>query len=486
MNGRGPRIVIVGAGFGGIGLGIRLKEKGIDSFTILEKADGVGGTWRHNTYPGLTCDVPSHLYSFSFEPNYDWSRRFPPQPEILAYLERCVARYGLGGHIRLGTEVEGADFDPDQGLWRIRISGGEELEAQVLVSATGQLSRPAYPRIHGLDSFAGRCFHSARWDHRYDVAGKRVGVIGTGASAIQFVPEIAGQVARLDLFQRSAPWVIRKPDRPYSARERSLYRRYPVLQRLSRWMHYWLIESRVLAFTRWRWLLRPYEAAYRRKLRRQFPDLRVRESLVPDYPLGCKRVLLSSNYLDALKRDNVVVITRGIREITPAGLLLDDGSERELDALILGTGFLANDFLAPMRIAGLEGRELNQVWREGAEAYLGISVAGFPNLFILYGPNTNLGAGSIIYMLESQIQFVVEAIGELIRRRARYLDVRPEAQESFNSEIQELLEGSVWQAGCHSWYVTESGKNTNNWPGLTFEYRRRTRRPDLADYGVAA
>jgi cation diffusion facilitator CzcD-associated flavoprotein CzcO len=476
------QVAIMGAGFGGIGLGIQLKRAGIDSFTILEKAFGVGGTWRDNTYPGLTCDVPSHLYSFSFEPNPEWSRRFPPQPEILAYLERCVEKYGLTPHIRLGTEVASAGFDPERGRWLIRTADGEELEAEVLVSATGQLSRPTYPTIPGLESFGGHFFHSARWDHDYELAGKRVGVIGTGATAAQFVPEIAPRVARLDLFQRSAPWVVRKRDRAYPRRVQDLHRSHPRLQKLSRWFFYWAFETRVLGFTRRRWLLRPYEMAYRRRLRKAFPDAALRSRLLPDYPIGCKRIVLSSDYPEALGRANVDVVTEAIREITPRGVATEDGAERELDALILATGFQANDFLAPMRITGLDARELNDVWRRGAEAYLGISVAGFPNLFILYGPNTNLGAGSIIYMLESQIRFVIEALGELRRTGARYLEVRDEAQRSFNAEIGELSAGSVWQAGCRSWYVTETGRNTNNWPGLTFEYRRRTRRPDLADF----
>jgi cation diffusion facilitator CzcD-associated flavoprotein CzcO len=485
-NGAGPapspRVVIIGAGFGGVGLGMRLKQAGIESFTILEKGDGVGGVWRDNTYPGLTCDIPSHLYSFSFEPKLDWSRRFPPQPEILEYLEGCVDKYGLLEHLRLSTAVVAVEFDRAKAAWSIETAAGELLEADVVVTATGQLSRPALPDLPGLEDFAGACFHSARWDHDCDLAGKRVAVIGTGASSIQFIPEVAREAARLHVFQRSAPWVIPKPDRPYGDRERSLYRRFPWLQSLSRLWDYLLYESRVLAFTRFQWMLKPYETIYRRKIRRIVSDQTLQDRLIPDYPMGCKRILLSSEWFETLQRPDVEVITEPIRKITAEGIVTGDGVERPLDAIVLGTGFQTTDFLAPMRIGGLDGKDLNEVWRDGAEAYLGLTVAGFPNLFMLYGPNTNLGVGSIIFMLESQISYVVEAVRALGGIRADYMDVRAEVQAAFNAEIQDRLAGSVWQAGCSNWYMTESGKNTNNWPGLTLEYRRRTRRPDFADY----
>lgn len=482
---RPPSVAIVGAGFAGVGLGMRLKRAGIE-FTILEKADRVGGVWRDNTYPGLSCDVPSHLYSFSFEPNHEWTRRFPPQAEILAYLERCATKYGLRGHIRFGTEVESAAFDSERGRWRLELAGGGSFEADVLVAATGQLSRPAYPRIPGIDEYEGKLFHSARWDHDCALEGKRVAVIGTGASAIQFVPEIAPRVKLLHVFQRSAPWVVRKPDRPYRRGERALYRLVPRLQSLSRAWDYLSYEVRVLAITRMQWILKPAERAYMRRLRRGVHDRALRAGLVPDYPMGCKRILLSSDYLETMVRPNVELVTAEVAEIAPDGVVTADGRKRAVDAIVLGTGFEANDFLAPMRITGLGARELNEAWRGGAEAYLGITVAGFPNLYILYGPNTNLGANSIVYMLESQIAYVFDGLLALTRTGARYLDVRDEVQRAFSAELQERLEGSVWQAGCHSWYLNEEGRNTNNWPGMTFEYRRRTRRFELADYVAAS
>ena len=480
-----PRVAIVGAGFGGIGLGIKLRQAGIESFTIFEKAGGVGGVWRDNCYPGLTCDVPSHLYQFSFEPNHDWTRRFPQRDEILAYLERLTDKHGLREHMRFATEVASADFDEERACWVLRLVGGEEFEADVLVTATGQLSRPSFPRIPGLDRFGGELFHSARWNHDYDMRGKRVGAIGTGASAVQYVPEIAPLVERLHLFQRTPGWVIPKPDRPYRPREKALFRRVPAIVALSRRLTFMRFELFTLAMTRAYWLLRLYELGYERRLRREIPDPELRRRLVPNYPMGCKRVLISNDYLPALARPNVEVVTEDIREVTEAGVVTADGRTREVDCIVLGTGFQANEFLAPMAIRGRAGADLDDVWRDGAEAYLGLAISGFPNMFMLYGPNTNLGAGSIITMLESQIGFVVEAVRDLQRTGARWMDVRGDVQSAFNQEVQERLTDSVWTAGCNSWYRTESGRVTNNWAGFVTEYRRRTRRPDPSDFVLA-
>lgn len=477
-----PTVAIVGAGFSGLGMAIQLKRAGFDSLTILEKAGDVGGVWRENTYPGATCDVPSHLYSYSFEPNHSWSRVFSPQPEILNYLQGCVRKYGLTESLRLGAEVTGAEFDRDAGRWRIAISTGETVEADVLVTACGQLSRPAYPQIPGLDSFAGRQFHSARWEHDFDLAGKRVAVIGTGASAIQFVPAIAPEVTKLYVFQRSAPVVIPKKDRPYRRWEKALFRRLPFAQSLHRLWIWLIFEIFVAAFNRIRRLMSIIRRMFERQLAEQVADPALRSALTPDYEIGCKRILISSEYYAALTRPNVELVTDPVREVTPAGVRTEDGAEREVDAIILGTGFLTNEFLAPIEVRGLAGRDLNEAWRDGAEAYLGITVAGFPNFFILYGPNTNLGSGSIIYMLESQFRYVVEATRELARNGADYIDVRDDAQSAFSREVQRRLEGSVWMTGCTSWYVNEAGRNTNNWPGFMTEYRRRTRKVELSDY----
>jgi cation diffusion facilitator CzcD-associated flavoprotein CzcO/acetyl esterase/lipase len=478
---RSPSVAIIGAGFGGIGLAITLKKAGIDSVTIFEKAEGVGGVWRDNNYPGAACDVPSHLYSFSFEPNPDWSRRFSPQPEILDYLDRCVEKYGLRSSLRLGTEVARAEFDDESGKWRIETTGGETVEADVLVSACGQLSRPALTRIEGADRFKGPIFHTARWDHDVQIEGKRIAVIGTGASTIQVVPAIAERVAQLDVYQRSAPYVIPKKDRPYMPWERRLFRWFPPARWMARFSQWLTFEIFISAFNQFRGMGRLGVRMFERNLDDQVSDPELKRALTPDHVLGCKRVLISPDYYSTLERPNVELVTQGVRELTKGGVVAEDGSERPADVIVLSTGFESTRFLAPMEIRGREGRDLNEVWREGANAYLGMTVAGFPNLFVMYGPNTNLGSGSIIFQLESQMAYIADAV-ERIRRSGGPLSVRPEVQQSFDSEIQSRLSTSVWQTGCNNWYVDENGRNTNNWPGFTVEYRRRTRRLDPADY----
>ena len=480
-----PRIAIIGAGFGGIGLGMALKRAGIDSFTIFEKADGIGGVWRDNTYPGAACDIPSHLYSFSFEPNPDWTRVYSPQGEILDYLERCVERYGIGPKLRLGTEVTRADFDEDLGRWRIETAGGETVEADALVSACGQLSRPALSRIEGADRFRGPIFHTARWNHEVELEGKRVAVVGTGASTIQVVPAIAPRVGKLDVYQRSAPYVIPKKDRPYRPWERRLNRIFPPARLVRRFRQWLAFEFFITAFNQFRPVGRLGVRMHERHLSEQVSDPALREALSPDHVLGCKRVLISEDYYETLDRPDVELVTQGVRELTEDGVVAKDGTERPADLIVLSTGFESTRFLAPMEIRGRGGVELNETWREGANAYLGMTVAGFPNLFIMYGPNTNLGSGSIIFQLESQIRYIVDAVRKL-RSRGGWLSVRPEVQRSFDREMQERLSTSVWQTGCNNWYVDEHGRNTNNWPGFTLEYRRRTRRVDLDDYELGS
>jgi cation diffusion facilitator CzcD-associated flavoprotein CzcO len=480
-----PRIVIVGAGFGGIGLAIKLREAGIETFTILERADSIGGVWRDNFYPGLTCDIQSHLYSLSFEPNPDWSRIYAPRDEILAYQERLVTKHGLGRHIRLGTAVARADFDESEAVWRITTEDGEKLEADIFICATGQLSRPAPAPLPGLESFEGPSFHSSRWDDGVDLAGKRVAVVGTGASAIQLVPEIADEVERLHVFQRSAPWVVPKNDRAYSKLERRVFRRLPALQRLNRLRQFLRYEALGWAVTRGQRVKRFVEAQMLKGLEKEVPDPELRERVTPRYPIGCKRILISDDWYATLQRPDVELVTDAVTEVVPHGIVTADDVERPVDVIVLATGFRTTEFLAPMEIAGVGGHDLNETWRDGAEAYLGMTISGFPNLFMLYGPNTNLGVGSILSVHESQIRYVLEAIEELRRSGARYLDVRPEVQRTFNDELQEELVDSVWTAGCSNWYRTESGKVVNNWPGLVSEYDRRTRELDPADYRTA-
>jgi cation diffusion facilitator CzcD-associated flavoprotein CzcO len=475
-------VAIIGAGFGGLCMAIQLQKAGIQSFSLFEKEPRLGGTWRDNTYPGAACDVPSHLYSFSFETKHDWSRKFAEQGEILGYLEHCADKYRVRERIRFGVAIESARFDEETGRWSLRTSTGEQVFARALVSACGQLNRPAVPDIPGRDRFQGRQFHSARWDGGYDPTGQRVALVGTGASAIQIVPRVAAQASRLTVFQRTPPWILLKPDRAYARWEQALLARLPWLQRLHRWLIYWRFESRFLAFRKDSWLNRAAQRLALRHLEKCVADPRLRAALTPDYPAGCKRVLISDDYYQALGRDNVELVTQPIAEIVPDGVITGAGVHHAVDAIVYGTGFQSTDFLAPMRIVGRDGRELNQAWREGAEAFLGISVPGFPNLFILYGPNTNLAHNSIIFMLEAQVRYVMGCLRALRDRGLRWMDLRAERLARYRDELRTRLPRVVWDAGCTSWYKTASGRNTNNWPGFTFEYWRRTRAVALADY----
>ncbi|WP_166260158.1 flavin-containing monooxygenase [Marinobacter salicampi] len=479
-----PSIIILGTGFGGLCMAIALKKAGIDGFTILEKASrGVGGTWRDNTYPGAACDVQSHLYSYSFEPKHDWTRKFGRQAEIRAYMESCVEKYELGPHIQFNKEVTEAVFDESLNEWQLTTADGSSFNATVLVTATGQLNQPAYPNIAGKDEFKGKLFHSARWDHDYDLTGKRVAVIGTGASAIQFVPEIVGKVKHLTLFQRSAAWVIPKPDRKFFGWEHWLFKHIPFHDRAYRALIYWKNESRALAFTRFNALLELFSWLAKREIRKQVRDPGKKEKLVPDYKIGCKRILISNDWCKAMDQDHLDIETVGIKKISAKGVITQDDRLHEVDAIIFGTGFKATDFLSPISIRGIDGLDLNDAWRTGAEAYKGITVAGFPNLFMLYGPNTNLAHNSILFMLESQVAYVMSAIRLLQDKQLKVaMNVKADRQSTYVNGIQARLEGSVWQSGCTSWYKNEHGRNTVNWPGFTFTYRLATRSVDPTDY----
>lgn len=480
--GREPSVIIIGTGFGGLCMAIQLRNAGISDFTMLEKAPGVGGTWRDNTYPGAACDVQSHLYSFSFEPKHDWSRKFGLQPEILGYMQHCVEKYGLAKHIRFNKEVATAAFDETTNTWTVTTTDGESLTADIVVTATGQLNQPAWPNIPGMDAFGGKLFHSARWDHDYNLNGKSVGVIGTGASAIQFVPDIVPRVKSLSLFQRSAAWVLPKPDRPFYRWEQSLFQKIPAWDRLYRYLIYWKNESRALAFTRFNSLLEIFAWQAKRFAKGQVRDPKKLRHLIPDYRIGCKRILISNDWYPAVDQPHVDLVTRGIERVVEDGVVTTDGTLHRLDALIVGTGFAASEFLSPMEIAGRNGVSLNQAWAHGSEAYKGITVSGFPNLFMLYGPNTNLAHNSIVYMLESQVQYVLSCIRTLQAEPGVAMDVKPDRLRDFSTTVQEKLKTSVWESGCHSWYLDKNGKNTVNWPGFTFSYRNATRQVNPDDY----
>ncbi|GAA2502662.1 flavin-containing monooxygenase [Winogradskya humida] len=466
-----PRVAIIGAGFGGIAAAAALFEAGLRDVVLLEKADRLGGVWRDNEYPGCACDVPAPLYSYSFAPNRDWSRRFPPHQEILSYLQRCADDLGITAAIRFGTEVEAAAWDDDAHHWRLRLADGSELIADVLVPAVGQLSRPAIPDLPGADRFAGIALHTARWDPALSLASKRVAVIGTGASAIQLVPAIAGTARSVTVFQRSAPWTLPKPDRRYGG----LHRRFPALMRLARagtWAMTVFTGAALLGNRPAAWFLQTVSAAQRRW---QVRDPVLRAQVTPAEPMGCKRVLFTSTWLPALTRPDVDLVTTPIDTLTPHGVRTTDGTEHPCDILVYGTGFAATEFLVPLDVSGRGGRKLADVWRDGAHAYLGMTVPGFPSLFLIYGPNTNTGNTSVLYFHETQARYLTQAV-----RRLTPLDVRPEVADSYDEELQRRLAGSVWTA-CRSWYRTATGRVVTNWPGSAAEYRRRAvfRRTDF-------
>jgi cation diffusion facilitator CzcD-associated flavoprotein CzcO len=475
------RVAIIGSGFGGLGTAIRLKQEGIENFIILERAADVGGTWRDNTYPGCACDVESHLYSFSFAPNPDWTRSFSPQPEIWSYLKRCAHDFGVLPHIRFNHKVRGAVWDEAAQRWRIETSQGN-YTASVLVMAAGALSTPALPTLPGLENFQGKAFHSARWEHDYDLTGRRVAVVGTGASAIQFVPEIQPKVATLHIFQRTPPWLIPRHDRTVSEFEHRLFRRFPIAQRAARSSIYLFRELFLLPF-RHLWLASQVERIARRHLERSVPDAKLRAKLSPDYSIGCKRILISNDYLPALTRPNVEVVTEGIAEVRGHSIVDASGTERPIDAIIFGTGFQVTDPPLARHIRGREDRTLSQVWVGSPQAHVGTTVAGFPNLFILLGPNTGLGHNSVVYMIEAQIEHLLSALGHMHRHGASAIEPRPEAQSAFVSEVRKRMEGTVWIAGrCKSWYLDSTGRNSTLWPDYSWRFRRRVARLNADEY----
>jgi cation diffusion facilitator CzcD-associated flavoprotein CzcO len=472
------RVAIVGAGFSGIGVGIALRREGIEDFRIFERGDELGGVWHHNTYPGIACDVPSYLYQYSFDQRRDWAQPCPPGAEIATYLRDVADRHDIRRHITFGTEVESATWNDAR--WTLR-SGDSSYEADVLVLACGQLHRPRWPSIEGMESFAGHTFHSAEWDHDHDLVGKRVACIGTGASAIQFVPEIAKSVRQLDVYQRTPPWMLPRKNPLYARWQRLWFERIPGAHALRRFYLYAWIEWVIAGLTRFapiRWYLQFWSSSF---MRGQVKDKKLRRKITPDYPLGCKRVLFSSYWLMALQQPNVELVDSPIDRITPDGVV-SEGRERKVDTIIYGTGFKANDFVAPMKVTGRDGADLNATWREGAEAHLGITVSGFPNLFLMYGPNTNLAVGTIIYMIESQIDYVIDALRVLRARGASALDVRADVQARSNARVQRAFDDSIW-TNCNSWYrAGGNGRITNNWPDYMAAYRKKTRAVDVEEY----
>ncbi len=504
-------VLIIGTGFGGLGAAIQLDKAHLGDFTIIEKDSDVGGTWRVNDYPGCACDVPSHMYSFSFEGNPDWSREFASQPEILAYLRRCADTYDLRSRIQFDTQVVGAAYDETACLWTVRLARTEDVKrlmarrgvgpgdappindpelpvlrtvrARVVISAMGGLSTPAYPALKGLERFKGKAFHSQQWDHEYDLRGKRVAVIGTGASAIQFVPQIQPKVAHLDVYQRTPPWVLPKGDRAIPPVLRRLYRASPLARKTRRLSIYAALESRAIALALQPRLVRVAEAFARHSLRRQVADPVLRQKLTPSYALGCKRVLLTNDWLPAITQPNVDVITTGIAEVREHSIVDTDGVERPVDAIVFGTGFRVSEPIPRGAVAGRGGIDLAASWASAPEAYKGTTVAGFPNLFLLVGPNVGLGHNSLVYMIESQIRYVVDALRTMRDQRLAELEVERAAQDRFNATLQRRSKHTVWvDGGCNSYYLDAKGRNIAVWPGFTFHFRWITRAFDAASY----
>ncbi len=487
------RIAIIGTGFSGLCVGHHLKKRGQDNFTIFEKASAIGGTWRENTYPGAECDVPSALYSFSFERNPNWTYKWSEQPEILRYMDHCVEKFGLTPHIKFNTEVTEAHFDDAAGIWKVSTTDGETREFDVVISAVGQLHKSSTPKIDGASSFEGPHFHSAHWDHDVDLTAKNVAVIGNAASALQFIPQIAPKAAKLNVFQRSANWVFPKNDREYNKFEKWLGSVFPPATQFYRFMIWLRGEVLLYPLMKLKQGEQDADSGLRGKARKQAlqyleekivdPDLRAK--LTPDYPVGAKRILFSDDYYDALAQDNVNVVTNPIVRIVKNGVITEDGTVHEADALIYATGFISTDFLTPMQVTGRGGQSLNEKWsKDGAEAYLGITHTGFPNFFMMYGPNTNLGHNSIIVMIEAQTRYILSCLAALDANEAKWLDVTAQAQADYNAFLEGRMQEKIWTAVEKSWYLRD-GKVTNNWVGRTSEYMRRTKHmtPEAYEFG---
>jgi cation diffusion facilitator CzcD-associated flavoprotein CzcO len=475
--------VIIGSGFSGIAMAIRCKQAGIGPILIVEKGDDVGGTWHDNRYPGAACDIPSHLYSLSFVPKPDWSRLYPRQPEIEAYLRETADTFGLRDSLILDTAVVAATWNETRSSWSVETSRGP-VEARAIVSGMGALHYPSIPKLPGMETFAGPAFHSAQWDSTCDLAGKRIGVVGTGASAIQFVPQIAPNAAHLTLFQRTPPWVTPKNDRPMSGRETALFRRFPALRRLFRQKLFWMHELRaLLGFTKVSALTGAAEKIALKHLAKAVPDGALRKKLTPTYRLGCKRVLISDDYYPALTRPNVSVETDAIARVEAGAIVTTSGTRHALDVIIYGTGFDVSGAFTNLTITGRNGVTLADAWRDGMGAFQGISVTGFPNCFLLMGPNTGLGHNSMITMIEAQVNHTLECLVAMRDGGLKTLDVRPDAQARFLADVRATMADSIWtKGGCTSWYLDEHGRNTTLWPKSVVAYRRGAEHADLADY----
>ncbi|WP_339674118.1 NAD(P)/FAD-dependent oxidoreductase [uncultured Zhongshania sp.] len=475
-------VVILGAGMSGLCMAIKLREAGISNFEIIEKNSEVGGTWHENTYPGACCDVPAALYSFSFEPNPDWSRTYSPQLEIKRYFQHCADKYALRPHIRFNCEAVSADYQ-QEGHWLITLANGEQLRSRILISGIGQLNRPNIPHFAGAEQFTGQTFHSARWRHDLDFKGKRIAVIGSAASAIQLIPVLAKQAEKVYVYQRSASYIIPREDRAYSTGAKRLFRNQPWTQKLLRLFYYlrqdyFTFGAMLVGSLRGKII----NVIFKKYLKASISDPELRELLRPNYPLGCKRILVSDDFYDAFENYNAELVTSAIQGMDSEGVLTNDGIQRPVDVIVYATGFKATDFLVPLIVHGENGIDLNTVWRNGAEAHRGVALAGFPNFYMLYGPNTNLGHSSIIYMVEKQVGYLMQCITKTLKEDLRSLQPTAVAQQAFNKRMQDALADTVWGGDCGSWYKNESGKIINNWPYNTTRFGREMKTVDFDEY----
>lgn len=480
---RTVKVAIIGAGFGGIASAIKLQEYGLHDFVILEKAADVGGTWRENQYPGAACDVQSHMYSLSFAPKTDWSKRYAEAPEIFSYIQDVIQQYDLKKHIEFNQEVISTRFDETLYQWQVTMASGETILSQYLIFASGPLHIPQIPKIKGIEKFKGEVFHSSKWNHQYDLSGKSVASIGTGGSAIQYVPEIAPLAKQLYVFQRTAAWVIPRDERRYSELSKNLFAKYDWFRKLHRARLYWSNESRVVPIVKPQ-MMRMGQKLAEAFIRYQVMDKEVAKKLTPDYTMGCKRILVSNRYFPTFNRSNVELVTDAIQELTEDSIITKDGKKRQIDCLIYGTGFITDPriYLKSFSCYGENGIELKQAWKDGAESYYGISTKGFPNLFQLLGPNTVLGHNSVVFMIESQVNYILQLIQKVEQTRCKSIVVKDEVQDQFNQRIQEQFDGTVWQSGCVSWYQQKGGKNFSLWPGYTWKYWLETRKAEISDY----
>ncbi|PXX60196.1 cation diffusion facilitator CzcD-associated flavoprotein CzcO [Nocardia tenerifensis] len=486
MNDTTLDVAIIGGGFAGIGAAIRLKQKGIDGFAIFERGDAIGGTWRDNTYPGAACDIPSRLYSYSFAPNPDWSHTYSGSDEILGYIEAMAAEFGLGPHFRFEHNVSGIVFDEDAGQWEITIDGRETVRARAVVLASGPLANASFPDMRGIAEYAGHKIHSARWDHDYDFTGKKVAVVGTGASAVQIIPKLVDQAASVKVFQRTPGWVLPRVNRRTNPVTKELYRRVPAAEQLARQAWFYGHESVALGVVWNTPLTRVVELVGRAQLRRQVKDPWLRRQLTPDFRAGCKRLLMTDDYYPALQRDNCKLITWPIATLSERGIRTAEGVEHQVDCIVFATGFDVSKTGTPIPVTGRDGRVLAEEWSRGAYAYKSVAVSGYPNLFLTFGPNSGPGHNSALVYMEAQIDYLVSAIGTILEQDLRVLDVRKERQDRYNAGMQRRLTATTWNSGCRSWYLTEDGFNATMYPGFATQYVNQLRTVDLADYTVVA